>query len=1204
MTTNKTKKLFPILTMLILALCISAFVFCISPTTVHAAETHTHDEITFEPWTATDSLPTSGNYYLTADVTVSAGTKLSATLNLCLNGHSITASDIAFNCAGDILNRPALNIYDCNHVEHKFDASNAAWVLDEASGTEIVTGGFIKGRITVSDGASANLHSGNIVGCSSGPAVLAEGEYVLRLTGVVNIYDGFRICGNSDGGVKIDIYGCLNLYGGSIDHNTAPKGAGIYMVSGGTGTSTVYLHGGVIENNVATDSAAGGGGIYANGNLYIKGAPVIKNNTLNASANNLYTGTAYSYVHISEALAMGADIGVSVANILSTAYVTASEVDFLTADYVGENGYFKSDDENFITEILYNRINLFEKNHTHSTTDGACDSCGKHIHNGIEYLAWGKTDALPTEAGNYYLTNTVKLTSTWITPDGEINLDMNSNSLSLADGVEGSVISVPANSTLSLYDCNTNVNNHNLIWGASVSEKGGGIYVAGILKNYDVAIRGNGNDSSNTSNVKKGGGVYVASGGAYYSYSGETWGNLVTIAGSGVYVEQGGNLYVSGALDLGEVYLETSAVITFIGDVTEGTSESSKTVVVDLQNHEGDVTASSEYVTSGAFSYFTAKEEKCELSLSGNKIIMTDTQKCVLEVNDIIFDNLKVDYNTAPSEQVIISNTGYEATLTNAVLTNGTYFTLVKNGENPVVATNGTNNTWLSVQVKLDLDAGTYTDTITLTYNDGKTITFDVSVTVTPIAYVVKAEFNTQGELIITLSDGTEIKSNAVPSSVGNSGIKNATINADGELIITLTDDSTINAGTVVGSDGTDGTDGREVEFRKTETHIQWKYTTEADTAWRNLVALSEITGTAGANGTPGTNGTPGADGDDGREIELQIAADGKTLQWRYVGDTAWADLFDLSTLKGADGTNGNNGADGDEIELRKGETHIEWKYKSEADTAWRELVSLDSLKGDKGDKGENGADGREVEFRKTETHIQWKYTTEADTAWRDLVALSEITGAAGSNGTNGTNGSNGTDGKDGQNGADGREIELRTDSGYIQWRYVGNDEWKNLISLEGLKGEKGDTGTAGKDGIDGTNGADGKDGVDGTNGADGKDGAKGTDGKDGITPYIGENGNWWVGTTDTGVKAQGDTGATGAAGTNGETPYIGENGNWWIGQTDTGVNAAGKDGKDGKNGENGVDGITVIAISLGSLALLGNLGWGVFFIGKKKKWF
>ena len=90
--------------------------------------------------------------------------------------------------------------------------------------------------------------------------------------------------------------------------------------------------------------------------------------------------------------------------------------------------------------------------------------------------------------------------------------------------------------------------------------------------------------------------------------------------------------------------------------------------------------------------------------------------------------------------------------------------------------------------------------------------------------------------------------------------------------------------------------------------------------------------------------------------------------------------------------------------------------------------------------------------------------------------------------------------------------------------------------------------------------------------------GDDGKPGKNGETPYIGENGNWWIGFTDTKVKAAGTDGKDGEKGENGETPYIGENGNWWIGETDTGVKAAatdGADGKDGADGTNGVDGRT-----------------------------
>ena len=41
--------------------------------------------------------------------------------------------------------------------------------------------------------------------------------------------------------------------------------------------------------------------------------------------------------------------------------------------------------------------------------------------------------------------------------------------------------------------------------------------------------------------------------------------------------------------------------------------------------------------------------------------------------------------------------------------------------------------------------------------------------------------------------------------------------------------------------------------------------------------------------------------------------------------------------------------------------------------------------------------------------------------------------------------------------GTDGREVELRNSGEYIQWRYSGEEDWTNLVSLADLKGEKGD---------------------------------------------------------------------------------------------------------------------------------------------------
>ena len=117
------------------------------------------------------------------------------------------------------------------------------------------------------------------------------------------------------------------------------------------------------------------------------------------------------------------------------------------------------------------------------------------------------------------------------------------------------------------------------------------------------------------------------------------------------------------------------------------------------------------------------------------------------------------------------------------------------------------------------------------------------------------------------------------------------------------------------GADGQNGVDGKTVEVRKTDSAVQWRYEGEE---WRDLVALSDITGPAGQDGSDGidgkdgvngTNGKDGTNGIDGKTPEIRV--DGNTLQWRYTGESNWRDLYDLSTLKGADGANGADGQNG-----------------------------------------------------------------------------------------------------------------------------------------------------------------------------------------------------------------------------------------------------------------------------------------------------
>jgi hypothetical protein len=111
------------------------------------------------------------------------------------------------------------------------------------------------------------------------------------------------------------------------------------------------------------------------------------------------------------------------------------------------------------------------------------------------------------------------------------------------------------------------------------------------------------------------------------------------------------------------------------------------------------------------------------------------------------------------------------------------------------------------------------------------------------------------------------------------------------------------------------------------------------------------------------------------------------------------------------------------------------------------------------GQQGPAGDDGREVELQATATYVQWRYVGEEE--WVDLVALSAITGPAGN------------DGNDGADGADGVEVELQATSTHLQWRYVGQAEWTNLVALSAITGPPGEPGEPGLPGDPGAAGAD-----------------------------------------------------------------------------------------------------------------------------------
>ena len=167
----------------------------------------------------------------------------------------------------------------------------------------------------------------------------------------------------------------------------------------------------------------------------------------------------------------------------------------------------------------------------------------------------------------------------------------------------------------------------------------------------------------------------------------------------------------------------------------------------------------------------------------------------------------------------------------------------------------------------------------------------------------------------------------------------------------------------------------------------------------------------------------------------------------------------------------------------------------------------------------------------------EWEVSYDSGTTWKSLGV--KATGEGGKDGTDGLTPIIGENGN---------------------WWIGDTDTGVKAAASDGRDGADG------KDGVDGKDGANGKDGIDGKDGVDGKDGTDGAQGAPGLTPSIGGNGNWWLGNTDTGVRAAGTTGATGAAGATGATGATG---------------AAGRNGTDGKDGKDGKDGVGIREVSL-----------------------
>ncbi len=136
---------------------------------------------------------------------------------------------------------------------------------------------------------------------------------------------------------------------------------------------------------------------------------------------------------------------------------------------------------------------------------------------------------------------------------------------------------------------------------------------------------------------------------------------------------------------------------------------------------------------------------------------------------------------------------------------------------------------------------------------------------------------------------------------------------------------------------------------------------------------------------------------------------------------------------------------DARQVMLKQDNGYLMWKYDDE-ESNWENLYNLSQLKGKDGLNGKNGTDGKDG--------INGLNGKDGADGKDGINGLNGKDGADGKDGINGLNGKDGADGKDGinglngENGVNGREVEFRVNGNIVQWRYVGNSDWNDLLNI------------------------------------------------------------------------------------------------------------------------------------------------------------
>ena len=524
---------------------------CICGKTNCTEEGHDGD-LTWTAWDSADSLPTtSGNYYLTTDVTLTKPWDYNRNqdVNLCLNGHSIYGAD-----------------------EPDEDGS---WVIRVASGTNL---------------AITDCHTGDQVGKITYKNVKHGG---INNNGTLALWNG-SITGNAMLGLGGGVCngGTFTMYGGNITGNSAYAGGGVYndgafTMSGGNicGNSSTSGGGGVYDNDTFTmtggsitdNSSTGGvfigefagyaGGVYVIGTLNLSGDAVIKDNKAGDTVSNVEieiastTVSRYGTVAVTGPMGKNASVGITATEPSEKLTVVKDTTN--TDVFFSDDGTYTlvADEAN---QVLYMVLTSSIPQEHKICGDATCQNQDHAI------LTWKAVWSLDDikESGNYYLLSDLTLSNTW-TCNYDVNLCLNGKTIT--GPADNATIKVAAGSSLTITDCHTDdqvgkITHNN-------GEAGNGIFVSSNDDSCGTLTLWKGNITGNS--AEYGG---VENYGTLNLYGGSIWGNTANSYGGGVYnsgtlnIEGGSIAENTAGRDGGGVYISYGSLSMSDGSITDNSA--------------------------------------------------------------------------------------------------------------------------------------------------------------------------------------------------------------------------------------------------------------------------------------------------------------------------------------------------------------------------------------------------------------------------------------------------------------------------------------------------------------------------------------------------------------------------------------------------------------------------------------------------------